>query len=577
MVEKGEDTAPKAEKKKSKAPNAAPYKMVILKELSSDEADWPATRTTANPAGNSTQAERAWLRDKYGNDWSKAAPVQKQRMILQARKALAFEFAPKIEQAIKEIRYLATMKFQEDNYNEINAPKLNWKTECVPALNAKYPPNWQLDEEGKPLSEEEKQERSDAVKAELKHAKIVILALKAQEYVNLKEQEMRVRTIEELNNPDVMYKRRARALCRHWFNRLGTDGNPRVWWAGPGSDVTDALAAARMSWATSEVAKLEYDPTNPPPAPLFLYTPLDVKPNASFQLQDGVATISDGGGEYLWTLMRSMEMWMSFYVDTTYSDKPLISIDDFSSKYWDVGFRARQDQMIISTYSEFIGSLDSLSEIPDAKHVAVSYTHGSGKFNKYLLWPSDQIDGNPANIPDYGSGYGGAMGSMLEGQIGPPSDLHRLYKLLNRCPRLQKPAVCLRAVRNEAGLLHNLGKTTLKDPTIGEGYLNVTFMSTTVAAPDEFLSGLLGGFYNKYEKCCISVITVPAGFPVLPLVVGGTDTSYYATEKEVLLPPGLVFVYQGERMMPIGSSSVKVYFYQAFPQPILPVDSPEVS
>lgn len=81
---------------------------------------------------------------------------------------------------------------------------------------------------------------------------------------------------------------------------------------------------------------------------------------------------------------------------------------------------------------------------------------------------------------------------------------------------------------------------------------------------------MLGGFYNKYQKCCMSVITVPKGAPVLPLVIGGSTMSMYDTEKEVLLPPGLVFVHQGTKNMQIGTDTVKVYFYQAFPQPLLP-------
>ena len=68
--------------------------------------------------------------------------------------------------------------------------------------------------------------------------------------------------------------------------------------------------------------------------------------------------------------------------------------------------------------------------------------------------------------------------------------------------------------------------------------------------------------------------TVALGLPlnfanviVLPLVLGGSDTSEYATEQEVVFPPGLVLVYQGAEMKPVGSKTVEVHFYHAMLPP----------
>lgn len=203
-----------------------------------------------------------------------------------------------------------------------------------------------------------------------------------------------------------------------------------------------------------------------------------------------------------------------------------------------------------------------MSEIPYAKGTAYSYTEGSGKFNKYLLWPAAAVGSDPANIPSYGAGVGGVAGSTDSGVIGPPDALHRLYKLINRCPRVGALSVFLRAARRPSDLPHNLGKSELVTPVVGRGYLNVTFMSTSSADPNQYTDGPLSTFYNNDSTCCMYAITAPKGTPVLPLVLGGTTSSAYASEQEVVLPPGLVLIYQGARTLPVGNGMTDVHFYQ---------------
>ena len=107
---------------------------------------------------------------------------------------------------------------------------------------------------------------------------------------------------------------------------------------------------------------------------------------------------------------------------------------------------------------------------------------------------------------------------------------------------------------------------------IGKGYLNVTFMSTSQAPPKAYKSGNLATFFDNQFGCCMYAITAPAGSPVLPLVLGGAASSAFADEQEVVLPPGLVLVYQGVKPQKLDPKTiVDVHFYVATrpPQDIL--------
>jgi hypothetical protein len=129
----------------------------------------------------------------------------------------------------------------------------------------------------------------------------------------------------------------------------------------------------------------------------------------------------------------------------------------------------------------------------------------------------------------------------------------------------------VRGVKSESDLPHNLGKTEPVAPVVGRGYLNVTFMSTNTAAPSSYTSGILSGFYNNSSKCCLYIITAPKGTPILPLVVGGASTSVYASEQEVMFPPGLVLVFQGTSQKDVGSYTTTIHFYEARAPPQIPL------
>jgi hypothetical protein len=106
--------------------------------------------------------------------------------------------------------------------------------------------------------------------------------------------------------------------------------------------------------------------------------------------------------------------------------------------------------------------------------------------------------------------------------------------------------------------------TTPQEPTVGTGYLNVTFMSTSAADPSNYLKGVLSNFYDNFTPCCMQVYVFPVGMPILPIGLGGAKSSLYPSEKEVLVPPGMYLVFLGTKMMQIatdGEHNTEVYFY----------------
>ena len=115
LHDRGDETGPKAAKEKKPA-SGAPYAPQMLKEFDEDKMPKPTyngvyVETNLNPnALTSTEAERTWLRTKYGNSWSAVDKSMKLQMIKQARHALSISFAPKIiaareaaEEALKVI------------------------------------------------------------------------------------------------------------------------------------------------------------------------------------------------------------------------------------------------------------------------------------------------------------------------------------------------------------------------------------------------------------------------------------------------------------------------------------------
>lgn len=544
-------------------PGPPPEPLDIPMKVFPEESLPEPTIQTRNPKFGATQAEKIWMRQQYGPRWYMVSDEQKELMKEQARKVIAHRLAPILEELLKQAEELFNSKFQTNNYNAQGDPKLDFAKDLVPFLNDKHPPDWRKDASGKWLDQVAKDARVSEAKTEWRAKRAQKLeAEKAKDWDIVRGKVLNM-NIEDLQFPDEKGSRRARALLRHWLNRPGTDGKKRHWH----DSVSPELRKKRLKWARGVVLSPDYDYTNPPQPPPELYAPEDVNPFTQFFLPDPVPAVSAQGGQWIWKYMRALS---SADIENTQTYTDVMPMED-AFKYWDDSFRAQQMTIIKEQYNDFIESLNDMSELPEAKAAALSYTAGSGKFNKYILWPASKIGNDPTKIPLFGTGEGGVGGSMMSGDIGPPDLLHRLYKLINRCPRLQTPCFFVRGVNSERELPHNLGKTSLVAPEVGRGYLNVTFMSTSTAAPSSYTSGILSGFYKNSSKCCLYIITAPKGTPILPLVVGGSSTSMYASEQEVMFPPGLALVFQGTSQKQVGSYMTTIHFYEARAPPAVPL------
>tara|TARA_Y100000768_G_scaffold204160_1_gene153757 strand:- start:1368 stop:3230 length:1863 start_codon:yes stop_codon:yes gene_type:complete len=548
-----------------------------------------------------TEAERSWCRENYGNNWSSEGTDDRiQTLKLQARAVMSAKLLPIVTD---ELEKLGTLKKVEEETRNFNAehyesdgktPKLDYLTDIVPWLTNTYGEDWDKWPAGDPLPIEKingyiklaRDPESGLLKT--KEAELTKQLKEKIDNLYINEEQQIMLLYDKFHFPTTLNKRKAHALLRHWFNRKGPDGRMRTWHLAPeyakNPERMNEMKQVREAWALSEVTKETYDPANPPRPPRTysdskleklkvknneLFFQLDMYSNTVSYHPDPVSKISPQGGQWVWRYMRALEN-AKFEDLAPMSPGNLIEVDT-SAQYWDQSYREAQKQLLTDVYQEFIKSVDELSGIEGAKGVAYSYTVGSGKFNRYLRWPSASVGGDPSKIPDKAQGEADAVGNTFYGNVGPPDMMHRLYKLINRCPLIPSgpPVVFLRAVTGKSGLPHNLGKSPpFAEPVVGKRYLNVTFMSTSSAAPSSYLKGNLSSFYSKYNKCCMYAITATVGeTPALPLVLGGNANSQFPDEQEVVLPPGLLLVFQGTKMLNVGDMSTLVYFYQVFKPP----------
>ena len=272
-------------------------------------------------------------------------------------------------------------------------------------------------------------------------------------------------------------------------------------------------------------------------------------------LPDRYVTASEEGGHWLWRRMRALEKAkLPLFHDVSSTMPPL---QPLAATIGNEDFRTRQMQLLSETCADFMKSLDETDQ-----EVAFSYVGDSNRFNRFLMWPSAKVDdGNPSKIPTESNDSSVPFGPGEDVRLGPAKDVHVLYKLFNSCPRLDRDAVYLRGVHFEQELPHKRDDEMSGEPLDGSAYLNVTFMSTTTAAPEAFLGGGLSTHYNQNNKCCIFAVRVPAGFPALPLYLGNWDD--FDNEFEILLPPGIVLVYLGKETLALGSDQVPVHSYLA--------------
>lgn len=296
---------------------------------------------------------------------------------------------------------------------------------------------------------------------------------------------------------------------------------------------------------------------------------------------DNVPEISAAGGRALWTRMRELEQ--GDYIGDlrvhggnvadmgSEEDRAKFAVRSLEQSLrcltGRLDFQSAQLDKLRDAYGAFMSSINELRRVEGGDGVGYEYTAGSRRFNNYLLYRGVA---RAQDIPEYNDCYD---------DLGPPKDVHRLYKLIAQCPGLTETATFFRSVTTVERLPHVVaqlgeGAATNRSAKVGQSYLNATFMSTSAAPPEAYMApDGLGKFYDRRKNCCMCAITCPPGMPVLPLVLGGSDCSRYPYENEVLLPPGIMLIYQGKRNVSVSDAAQNVHkmtvrFYLAAP----PVD-----
>ena len=334
-------------------------------------------------------------------------------------------------------------------------------------------------------------------------------------------------------------KQKYRALLRFFFNRTNPElegpAKYRDWY----KSVEPELRKARVAWALAVVSAHGFDPANPELPPNELYHEKDVKvPNtwsdkvASFALYDTTEKVSTEGGEAMWKYMR----WMEKQWPGTATIDPVISelgALPSGAAFLEDAVRNGQVEDLGVKFKDYMELTQSLPE-----DVSYKYTESSSPFKNFLLNKNEETHSSFS-----------------------AKNVHQLYKTIQGAPRPSTVMHFLRSVEQHKELPHM--RQGVVDPKPGSVFPNVTFISTSVAAPSDYMKGTLSGFFTKNTNCCFMIITTPPGFPILPLVVG---KSAFKKEQEVLLPAGTLLIYRETIMSDSaikGATGVKFVCYDA--------------
>ena len=555
-----------------------------------------------DPSGNLDKIAKQKLRKKYGNDWWKKenkADLLK-AAIEEAKREAGVKMDTTVPCTVSEEELDAAeelakrtflekkeMEFRKSKYIEISNRefelemtrlglekedkywKLNFRKHIAPVLDETNP-GW------KSLPEEARNTLANEAKAKVR-ADLTNKATTRAAEISDRELEEFLKSLEEpaeeagkkareeakgeclpptddLSVPGIV-KRRYRAVLRFVFNRKGKDGKTKSWHECP-----KPLKDKRIQWALSLVQSEDFDPLNIPAAPDELFdlksgdvklvtTSKDLDPSST--LYDQVEIVSTEGGQKLWKFMRFLEQqWpVSKNKDgpKQWGGEQLES----GSLFFDEGVRTKQKEQLTQTWAEYMAALADLGST-GASYI---YTQGSGRFNRFLLYARDSTGKevtDPTKIPAFGMGKGSA--GSLAFSHGPmdPMVTHQLYRMMQQAPRTPTAMHFLRAVRANEQLPHRRNrKPGDKDAMVGDVFPNVTFTSTTIAAAEDYYlkpEAHLDWFYDVIANCCFMIISVPANFPILPMVVG---KGAFDEQQEIVLPPGGLFVYRGKKTQSI--------------------------
>lgn len=348
-------------------------------------------------------------------------------------------------------------------------------------------------------------------------------------------------------------KVRARALLRATFGAK--------WWSFESDGKTTELHRARMKWAMSVVSKLDFDPLNLPEPPPEIWGTWKPKQDDGAMLPfagpiTGIRSTgqSPDGLEIVVYVKKQQE---AFVVGTPTGSQSIIT------KVFDTSFMKEQSEIIVNVFKEFIKDVNDMGkqieDIIGKDNVSKLYTAGSGRFNRTLrippaIWkpypdPSNNQERvqraqqvwKPLHVKDP---YAPELVTFEAFKKEGLARVHAMWRLLYIAPRITwQPVYLLRAVTSSAYLPHSLAGVS--NPQPGVTFLDVGFVSTTVASAEEYWTpSQLAVFFNKASKCCLIAIEAMPGMPMLPLFVE-PSASVYQKEREVVLPPLTKWTYLG--------------------------------
>jgi len=305
------------------------------------------------------------------------------------------------------------------------------------------------------------------------------------------------------------------------------------------------------------------------------------------------------GAKAVWQRMRRLEDdKVADAVPEPSEEQRKQVIQDAKALLKSAELREAQIQRLTEHYRDFVAGVKPKTDAWRAVH---KYVHeGQSYFNEYLEWKDDnngyggditkyQEEETHSDSDDAEDGYDNDdLGYIDEGDEGdwvvwgrPERQVFALYSLFKSAPTLSAPTVVLHSTKSKFDLPHGPKEEDSNTyatrnawmPTPGRAYLNKTFVSTSLAPLNDFLSAgpdpqpKLSEFYARRNfewGCCMCAIIVDPGVPTIPIFMENKDDAryrwdhyafdwhgFYGEEQELLLPPGLLYVFLGTQKVTV--------------------------
>lgn len=305
------------------------------------------------------------------------------------------------------------------------------------------------------------------------------------------------------------------------------------------------------------------------------------------------------GAKAVWRRMRQLEEdKVADAVPEPSEEQRNQVISDAKALLKSTELREAQIQRLTEHYRDFVAGVKPKT---DAWRAVNKYVHdGQRNFNEYLEW-TDENNGYGGDITKYQEEMledsddeaedeydNDNLGYVDEDDEGdwitrgrPERQVFALYSLFKSAPTLNAPTVVLHSSWSRFDLPHGPKEEDSNTyatrnawmPTPGKAYLNKTFVSTSLAPLNDFLSAgpdpqpKLSEFYARRDfewGCCMCAIIVDPGVPTIPVFMENKDDNhyewdwhgfdwhgFYGEEQELLLPPGLLYVFLGRQTVTV--------------------------